>query len=63
MIKQIDKDTTVLDRTKMGEKAKQPYDNKIVLLSEAEYQALPYALKNNGITYLTFNQFEESTTG
>ena len=47
----------------MGEKAKQPYDNKIVLLSEAEYQALPYALKNNGITYLTFNQFEESTTG
>ena len=54
MIKNIDNETMILDRTLVSEKARK-YDGMIITLSEREYQALPENVKNNGATYLTYN--------
>lgn len=61
MIKLIDNDTVILDRTKTGKPRNINRDN-IVTLPESSYQKLSDEVKNNGTTYLTYND-DDLTAG
>lgn len=57
MIKIIDNENMILDRTKVSETHKS-YNGSIVTLPESAYQQLSEEVKNNGVTYLTYNDEE-----
>ena len=54
MINLINNDTVVLDRTKT-DKPRNITRGNIVTIPESSYQALSDEVKNNGTTYLTYN--------
>ena len=61
MINLINNDTVVLDRTKT-DKPRNITRGNIVTLPESAYQALSDEVKNNGTTYLTYND-DDLTAG
>lgn len=61
MINLINNDTVVLDRTKT-DKPRNITRGNIVTIPESSYQALSDEVKNNGTTYLTYND-DDLTAG
>lgn len=61
MINLINNDTVVLDRTKT-DKPRNITRGNIVTLPESAYQQLSDEVKNNGTTYLTYND-DDLTAG
>lgn len=61
MIKRIDNDTVILDRTKTDKTRNINRDN-IVTIPEGAYQKLSDEVKNNGTIYLTYND-DDLTAG
>lgn len=59
MIKEIEVENIVEDRDTLSAKPDSKFDNKMSLLSEAEYQKLSDTVKTNGTTFLTYKDSEE----
>lgn len=59
MIKDIKIDTIVEDRNQLQKPNVAKFDNKIMQLTEEEYNKLSPEVKNNGTTYLTYNAEDE----